>query len=71
MAVLKMSEILKMDEKTKKSKLKDLKMELIKGQVSANKANSKSKEIKKAIKDLDPTKDTNVLLKDALSAMLR
>lgn len=31
----------------------------------------KSKEIKRALKDLDPTKETNQLLKDALGAMLR
>ena len=49
MAVLKNKEIIKMDEKTRSSKLKDLKMELIKANVSANKVNSKTKEIKRAI----------------------
>ncbi|HIG51941.1 hypothetical protein CXT76_01965 [Candidatus Parvarchaeota archaeon] len=49
MAVLKNKEIIKMDEKTRTSKLKDLKMELIKANVSANKTNSKTKEIKRAI----------------------
>ena len=38
-----------MDKKTLKGKLKDLKMELVKANVSANKTNSKTKEIKKAI----------------------
>jgi ribosomal protein L29 len=49
MAVLKNKEIIKMDEKTRTSKLRDLKMELIKANVSANKTNSKTKEIKRAI----------------------
>jgi ribosomal protein L29 len=49
MAVLKAKEIVKMDEKARKSKLKDLRMELIKANVSAHKTNAKNKEIKKAI----------------------
>ena len=49
MVVLKFEDIEKMDEKTLKGKLKDLKMELIKANVSANKTNAKTKEIKKAI----------------------
>ena len=49
MAILKTKEIAKMDKKTKKEKLKDLKMGLIKANVSANKANAKTKEIKRAI----------------------
>jgi len=49
MAVLKASDIKNMDEKTRESKLKDLKMELIKANVSANRTNAKTKEIKKAI----------------------
>jgi ribosomal protein L29 len=49
MAVLKFKDIEKMDNKTLEGKLKDLKMELIKANVSANKTNAKTKEIKKAI----------------------
>lgn len=49
MAILKFRDIEKMDEKTRKEKLKDLKMELVKANVSANKTNAKTKEIKRAI----------------------
>ena len=49
MAVLRIKDIKNMDEKTKKEKLKDLKMELVKASVSANRANAKTKEIKRAI----------------------
>ena len=49
MAVLKAKEVARMDKKTRDSKLKELKMELIKANVSANKQNAKTKEIKKAI----------------------
>ena len=49
MAIIRAKEAAKMDEKTRKQKLKDLKMELIKANVSANRTNAKTKEIKKAI----------------------
>jgi len=49
MAVLKFKEIEKMDKKTLDGKLKDLKMELIKANVSAHKTNARTKEIKRAI----------------------
>ncbi|MCA9485229.1 MAG: 50S ribosomal protein L29 [Nanoarchaeota archaeon] len=49
MAVLKMNEISKMSDKDKKDKLKDLKMELVRANVTANKTNAKTKEIKRAI----------------------
>jgi len=49
MAILKFKDIEKMDKKTLDGKLKDLKMELVKANVSANKTNAKTKEIKKAI----------------------
>jgi len=49
MSVLKFKDIEKMDKKTIDGKLKDLKMELIKANVGANKTNAKTKEIKKAI----------------------
>ena len=49
MSVLKFKDIEKMDKKTLDGKLKDLKMELVKANVSANKTNAKTKEIKKAI----------------------
>ena len=49
MAVLKAKEVAKMDKKTKEEKLKELKMELIKANVTAHKTNAKTKEIKRAI----------------------
>jgi len=52
MAVLKNSEVKKMSEKERKDKLKELKMELIRANVTANKASAKTKEIKRAISRL-------------------
>ena len=49
MALLKYKDVEKMKEEELESKLKDLKLELVKANVSANKANAKTKEIKKAI----------------------
>lgn len=49
MAVLRQKDLMKMDDKERKSKLNDLKLELIKANVTANKQNAKTKEIKKAI----------------------
>jgi len=49
MAILRAKEISKMEPKIRREKLKELKMELIKSNVAANKSNAKSKEIKKAI----------------------
>ena len=49
MAILRAKEISKMDEKTRESKLKSLRMELVKANVSANKTSAKTKEIKRAI----------------------
>jgi ribosomal protein L29 len=49
MAILKAKDVEKMDKKVREKKLKDLKMELIKANISANKTNSKTKEIKRAI----------------------
>ena len=49
MAILRAKDIEKMDQKTRKEKLKDLKMELVKANVAANRTNAKTKEIKRAI----------------------
>jgi len=49
MAILRNKEIKVMNESKKNSKLKELKMELIKANVQANRTNAKTKEIKKAI----------------------
>lgn len=49
MAVIRKSEIKKMDEKTRKEKLEELKMQLVKSNVRAQKRNVKTKEIKRAV----------------------
>jgi ribosomal protein L29 len=60
MAILKSKEIAKMPEKERQNKLRELRMELIRANVSANKTNAKTKEIKKAISRL-LTMETNKL----------
>ena len=52
MALLKFEDIKKMDKKQREEKLNELKLELIKSNVTANKANAKPKEIKRAISRL-------------------
>jgi len=52
MAILKSKEIVKMNENERRHKMNDLKMELIRSNVTANKANAKTKEIKRAISRL-------------------
>lgn len=49
MAVLNYKDIKNLSEKERKSKLKDLKFELSKANVTANKQTAKTKEIKRAI----------------------
>ncbi len=49
MAVLTMKAIEKMDTKARDAKLKELRLELVRGNVAANRQNAKTKEIKKAI----------------------
>jgi len=49
MALLRYKDIKKMDKKELESKLKDLRFELIKANVTSQKQNAKTKEIKKAI----------------------
>jgi len=49
MAVLKYKDITKMGDKALEEKLKDLRLEIVKANVNANKTNAKTKEIKKAI----------------------
>jgi ribosomal protein L29 len=49
MAILRMNDLRKINSKELKEKLKDLKLELIKSQVTANKTNAKTKEIKRAV----------------------
>ena len=52
MAVLKMKDVKAMPEKERREKLKELKLEMIKSGVAANRTNSKTKEIKRAISRL-------------------
>ncbi len=52
MALLKVSDIVKMSKSEKESKIKDLRLELVKANVTANKTNAKTKEIKRAISRL-------------------
>jgi len=52
MALLKPKDIKKMSKQEIETKIKELKFELVKGRVTANKANAKTKEIKKAISRL-------------------
>jgi ribosomal protein L17 len=49
MSVLKYSDVKKMNQVESKAKLAELKFELVKAHVTANKTNAKTKEIKKAI----------------------
>ena len=52
MAVIKSKEIAKLGEKERREKLKELKLELIRANVTANKTNARTKEIKRAISRL-------------------
>ena len=52
MAIIKSRELSKMNEKEKKEKLNELKFELIRAGVTANKTNAKTKEIKRTISRL-------------------
>jgi len=49
MTLLKYKDIAKMPEKERNEKMKELKIQLIKAGVTANRTNGKTKEIKKAI----------------------
>ncbi len=49
MAVLKNSEVVKMNAGARNEKLEELRRELVKANVTAHKTNAKTKEIKKAI----------------------
>jgi len=64
MAVLRNSDIKKMSSQEKETKLRELKLELIKGSVQANKTNSKSKEIKRAVSRLLTSIKLNSLKKE-------
>jgi len=52
MALLRNSDVKKMKKEEVETKLKDLRLELVKASVTANKQNAKTKEIKRAISRL-------------------
>ena len=52
MALLRLNDISKMPQKDRDEKMKELRFELIKAGVTANKTNAKTKEIKRAISRL-------------------
>jgi len=52
MALLRFKDIEKMPQKDRDEKMKELRFELVKAGVSANKTNAKTKEIKRAISRL-------------------
>jgi len=52
MALLRFKDIVKMPQKDRENKMKELRFELVKAGVSANKTNAKTKEIKRAISRL-------------------
>jgi ribosomal protein L29 len=52
MALLRAKDIVKMSKEDRAKRLKDLKLELVKANVTANRTNSKTKEIKRAISRL-------------------
>ncbi|MEK6855218.1 MAG: 50S ribosomal protein L29 [Nanoarchaeota archaeon] len=52
MAIIKSKEIRNMGENERNNRLNELKLELIKANVTANKSNAKTKEIKRAISRL-------------------
>jgi ribosomal protein L29 len=66
MAILKMKEVSKMTDKEKQDRLKALKLELVKANVAANKTNSKTKEIKRAISRLLTSRKLSTSKKEAL-----
>jgi ribosomal protein L29 len=49
MAILRAKDAMKLSQQDRVNKIKELKLELVRAQVSSHKANSKTKEIKRAI----------------------
>lgn len=49
MTLLRMKDVIKMDAKDRQAKIQELKFSLVKSQVTAHKATSKTKEIKRAL----------------------
>ena len=49
MTLLRMNDVVKMDAKERQAKIQELKLSLVKSQVTAHKATAKTKEIKRAL----------------------
>lgn len=63
MAILRQNVIAKMSQEERNQKLKELKFELVKANVTANKTNAKTKEIKRAISRILTFNNIEKLLK--------
>lgn len=59
MAIIKKKDISKMSKDERDTKIKELKLELVKGSVAANKTNAKTKEIKRTIARLMTFNNSN------------
>ncbi len=66
MALIRMKQIRAMSDAERKTKLNELKMELIKGSVTANRATAKTKEIKRAISRLNSVSKSSLKGKEEL-----
>ena len=66
MTLLKSNDIAKMNEKEMGEKIKELKFELVKASVAANKSSAKTKEIKRAISRLMTFRKINKSAKEEL-----
>jgi ribosomal protein L29 len=64
MAVLKMKEIQGMPAEERKKKIAELRLELVKANVTANKTNAKTKELKRALARLLTVQKTKTLTSD-------
>lgn len=58
MAIIRAKEVVKMSQQERDSKLSELRLELVKGQVAAKKATAKTKELKRAVARLLTFKST-------------
>ncbi len=66
MAVLRAKDAQKMSQKDRNEKLEELKLELVKANVTANRAKAKTKEIKRAISRLLTINKSALIGKEAL-----
>lgn len=71
MAILKAREVRNLSDKERVSKLKDLRMELVRAQVTANKGSARTKEIKRAISRLLTMKSAEKINKSDKEALTK